>query len=663
MRLRPFFVAFGIFLATLAASAEGFPGIEGLPQQTFLDPKDAFKAVAKVEDDTLKTAIILADKIHAYVHKLRYVITQPTPVELSIQKPDPVTIEGDDDPVFYGTQTINVPLQQLRDKGIDGNFTLQIHMTGCSDAGICYNPQIRTFSLSMPPTPEQAEADQAEAQQRKELAEAERLEALAEQSTVNSTAWTQTQGTGSQTPAASAAHAPGKPEGLFAKISRLTREGNTAKIAEVLTKERSVFILFLFFIFGLLLALTPCIFPMIPILSSIIVSQASKGTSVSTGRAFVTSLIYVLAMALTYTIVGVAAGMLGADIQAAFAKPWVIVLFAAVFVALAFSLFGYYEIGLPASWQSKLTKVSDHAQGKGSMLGTAIMGALSALIVGPCVAPPLGGAILFISQSGDAWLGGWALFIMSIGMGTPLLLVGLGAGKFMPKPGGWMTRVSEIFGVLMLAMALYMLRSLISEGALMLLSALLLMGTALYMNPFETGTARGAWRLIKLFALTLLLYGALLFVGWVSGSHALLNPLDHLGSTTGTAAAANTRPPIDRTARQGWSYARLMQAVRSAGKPVIVDIGKANCAACTELEEITFPDPAVRQAMKRFALIQIDITNYTRDDAELLKKFHLFGAPHLIFFDRKGTPLPEKFLTGFVTPDVLVAHLKGISSK
>jgi len=509
----------------------------------------------------------------------------------------------------------------------------------------------------MPPAKKLSEEEAAEQQQLNELAEEEALENMAETATVKPEEWSKPS---TETPAGSSAATANKPsEGLFAKIARLTQEGNVAKIAEVLTKESSFFILLLFFIFGLLLALTPCIFPMIPILSSIIVSQAGKDKTPSKWQAFFTSMIYVLAMALTYTIVGVIAGLAGADIQAAFAKPWVIVLFALVFVALAFSLFGYYEIGLPASWQSKLTKVSDNAQSKGGFLGTAIMGALSALIVGPCVAPPLGGAILFISQSGDAWLGGWALFVMSIGMGMPLLLVGLGAGKFMPKPGGWMTRVSEIFGVLMLAMALYMLRSLLSEGAMMLLSSLLLMGTALYMNPFETSTMKGAWRLIKLFALILLLYGILLFVGWVSGSTSLIHPLDHLGGAK-TATAVATEKPIDRAARQGYSYARLMQEVKAAGKPVMVDIGKANCAACTELEEITFPHPAVQSALKRFKFIQIDISKYTEDDAKLLKKFHLFGAPNLLFFDSKGNPLPEKFLTGFVKPEKLVEHLKTI---
>ncbi len=671
MRIRSFWVYVTLFLTLWSPASAGFGAIDGLPQQSFLDPKDAFRAVAKVEDDTLKTAIILGDKIHAYTKDLHYVITQPKKVELTIQKPDPVTIEGDENTVFYGTQTIDVPLKQLRDKGISGTFTLAIHMAGCSDAGICYNPQTRTFTLAMPAAPKLSEEDAAEQQQLKELAEEEAQEKAAENAKEKAaqaeTAAPSQQDKHPQTSSASprqASHAtPPTDEGLFAKITRLTKEGNVAKIADVLTHESSFFILFLFFIFGLLLALTPCIFPMIPILSSIIVSQANKNKAVDTSpskwQGFFISLVYVLAMALTYTIVGVIAGLAGADIQAAFAKPWVIVLFSFVFVALAFSLFGYYEIGLPASWQSKLTKVSDNAQGKGGMLGTAVMGALSALIVGPCVAPPLGGAILFISQSGDAWLGGWALFVMSIGMGMPLLLVGIGAGKFMPRPGGWMTRVSEIFGVLMLAMALYMMRSLLSEGMMMLLSALLLMGTALYMNPFDTGSSKGAWRLIKLFALTLLFYGALLFIGWVSGSTSLIHPLDHLkgGSATATAVA---KKPVDRATRQGYSYARLMREVKAAGKPVMVDIGKANCAACTELEEITFPDPAVQAALKRFQFIQIDITKYTDDDDKLLKKFHLFGAPNLLFFDSKGNPLPEKFLTGFVKPEKLAEHLKAI---
>ena len=654
MRLRLFFVALSFIFAAMSAQAEGFGGIEGLPQSNFLEPQDAFKVVAKVEDDTLKTAIILGDKIHAYTKDLRYEITEPKKVELTFPKLPSVKYEGDD--VFYGTQTIDIPLKQLRDKGIDGDFTLAVHITGCSDAGICYNPQTRTFKLTMPSAPAVSEADAAEQQQLKELAEEEALERQAEAATVNAKAWEEND-TQVSTQAAGSTPAE-KPAGFFARLGKLAQEGNSARIAQALADEGVVFILLLFFLAGLLLALTPCILPMVPILSSIIVQQAGKQGEVSRSAAFSISLVYVAAMAATYALIGVIAGLLNFDLQAHFNNPWIMIPMGLLFVALAFSLFGYFDLGLPASWQSRLTGLSDNAQGKG-WIGTAIMGSLSALIVGTCSAPVISGAILFISLTGKAMLGGMALFVMGVGAGVPLLLVGAGANKLIPKPGGWMERVSQAFGVMMLMMALYIIRGVISDGLFMFLMALLLIGTALYMDVFNLGTRQKMAKLINLLAFILLLYGSLLFVGALSGAHSIFDPLAPFkgGSSPATAQAAK---PIDRAARQGWSYARLMEEVKKAGKPVIVDIGKANCTACTELEEITFPDPAVREAMKRFKFIQIDITKYTPEEAELLKQFHLFGAPHLLFFDSQGNPLPQKFLTGFVPPEKLVEHLKGI---
>ena len=333
-----------------------------------------------------------------------------------------------------------------------------------------------------------------------------------------------------------------------------------------------------------------------------------------------------------------------------------------MFVALAFSLFGFFEIGLPASWQSKLSSASDNAQGKG-ILGTAIMGVLSALIVGPCVAPPLGGAILFISQTGDAFLGGLALFVMSIGMGVPLLLVGLGAGKFMPKPGGWMMRISQIFGVLMLMMALYMVERLLPPSLTLLLASLLLMGSAVYIGVFDNSDKRsGLSKLITLSGLVMLLFGAMLFVGAVSGSHSLVHPLDHLGGVRSNTLSV----PIatqDKSTRKGYSPTKLLEVVAQAtkeGKPVVIDIGKEGCAACIELENITFPDPAVQKELKRFKFIQIDITDNTAEEQAILKKYGLFGAPNILFFDSKGKALPEKFFTGFIPPEQFTKQLKTI---
>lgn len=600
MSIKNRFIAFSILFSTLIATADGFSGFKA-PKQSFLSPAEAFKVTASKEGDIIKTRITLGDKIYIYAKKLHFKITKPTQsaTELKFKKPK-TQKHGEYD--IYRSAEFDIPLADIQ-AIVKKDYTLTVELTGCSDAGICYQPQ--TFNFDFKYT--------------------------------------------------------GAKEGLIAKISRLTKEGNTAKIADVLVNESSFFILLLFFVFGLFLALTPCIFPMIPILSSIIVSQAGKDKKASAGRAFFTSLVYVVSMALAYTVVGVIAGLVGADIQAAMAKPWVIILFSMMFVALAFSLFGYFEIGLPAKWQSKLSSASDNAQGKG-IVGTAIMGVLSALIVGPCVAPPLGGAILFISHTGDALLGGLALFVMSIGMGVPLLLVGLGAGKFMPKPGGWMMRISQIFGVMMLMMALYMLDRLLPSSVTMVLASLILIGSAVYMGVFDNSDKRqGVGKLINLSAFVLLLYGSMLFVGAMSGSSSLLHPLDRFVGQGSKSVKVSDK--IDRSTRQGYSPQKLEAEIKEAskqGKPVVVDIGKEGCAACTELELRTFPDPAVKSEMKRFKFIQIDITKNTPQEQAILKKYQIFGAPNILFFDSKGKVQPDKFITGFREPALFVKDLQSV---
>jgi thiol:disulfide interchange protein DsbD len=327
-----------------------------------------------------------------------------------------------------------------------------------------------------------------------------------------------------------------------------------------------------------------------------------------------------------------------------------------MFVALAFSLFGYYEIGLPASWQSKISAASDEAGQKGGIVGTAIMGLLSALIVGPCVAPPLGGAVLFISHSGDALLGGVALFVMSMGMGMPLLLVGIGAGKFMPKPGGWMTAVSQVFGVMMLGLAIFMLGRILPDTITMILWSLLFIGSALYMGVFESRAGEGMMKLFKLLAMFFLLYGASLFIGALSGANSILSPFEKF--TSGMKGVIETK--IDKSGHLGYSVERLMKEVKASDKPVVVDFGKDSCTACAELEHITFPDPKVKEQLKNFTFIQIDLTANSEEDKALLKKFELFGTPNIIFFDKANKYMPEKSLTGFVPPEEFAKHLESV---
>jgi thiol:disulfide interchange protein DsbD len=584
-----------LLLVSLLLSTLVFGGFSSaLKKQKFLSPEEAFQVTAVLKDGVIETKVTLADKIHVYDdNTLHYRITSPSKIELEVKKP--ASHEFDGDKVFEKELIVNIPVKDIESK-VKGDYTLEIELVGCSDAGICYQPIIKSFDFKG----------------------AEELS-------------------------------------TFDKISSLTKEGNTAKIADVLGSESSFFIIVLFFIFGLLLALTPCVFPMIPILSSIIVSQSGEGKP-SVAKAFFTSLVYVVSMALTYTVVGVVAGLLGADIQAAMQNPWVLTVFAAMFVALAFSLFGYYEIGLPASWQSKISAASDEAGQKGGIAGTAIMGLLSALIVGPCVAPPLGGAVLFISHSGDALLGGVALFVMSIGMGVPLLLVGIGAGKFMPKPGGWMTAVSQVFGVMMLGLAIFMLGRILPDNVTMILWSLLFIGSALYMGVFESKAGEGMMKLFKLLAMLFLLYGASLFIGALSGANSILNPFEKF--TSGVKGVVEAK--ADKSGHLGYSVKRLMKEVQASDKPVVVDFGKDSCTACAELEHITFPDPKVKEQLKNFTFIQIDLTANSEDDKALLKKFELFGTPNIIFFDKANNYLPEKSLTGFIPPEEFAKHLKEV---
>jgi len=569
-----------------------------LKKQKFLTPEEAFQITAVLNGDVIETKVTLGDKIHVYDDKtMHYRITAPSKVELDVNRPDSHEVDGDK--VFEKEILITVPVKDIESK-VQGDYTLEIEVLGCNERGICYQPIVKSFDFK------------------------------------------------------------GKEAGVFDKISSLTKEGNTAKIADVLSSESSFFVILLFFIFGLLLALTPCVFPMIPILSSIIVSQSGEGKP-SVAKAFFTSLVYVVSMALTYTVVGVVAGLLGADIQAAMQNPWVLTVFAGMFVALAYSLFGYYEIGLPSSWQSKISKASDDAGQKGGIVGTAIMGLLSALIVGPCVAPPLGGAVLFISHTGDALLGGIALFVMSMGMGMPLLLVGIGAGKFMPKPGGWMTAVSQVFGVMMLGLAIFMLGRILPDAVTMILWALLFIGSALYMGVFNPSVAtQGAKKLFQLLAVVFMIYGASLVVGALSGSTSMFKPFEKFTQVGVTGPGAVTASEEDKASHRGYSVSRLMEEVKASDKPVVVDFGKDSCTACTELEMITFPDPKVQEQLKNFTFIKIDLTDNSDDDKALLKEFELFGTPNIIFFGKDNKYIAEKSLTGFIKPEVFAEHLKSI---
>ena len=395
-----------------------------------------------------------------------------------------------------------------------------------------------------------------------------------------------------------------------------------------------------FFGFGLLLALTPCIFPMIPILSGLIMGQGE----ITRSRAFMLSLIYVLAMALAYTAAGVIAGLLGANIQAALQKPWIIITFSMVFVALAMSMFGYYDLQLPSSWQNKLSNISNK-QKSGSYIGVGIMGFLSAIIVGPCVAPPLAGAVLYISNTGDPIVGGFALFAMSMGMGVPLLLIGASAGKWMPQSGGWMNIVKSFFGIALLAMAIWFLSRIIPGHFSLALFGILALLSSIYWIKYAMKNVSGT-KLKAVFLLLkviLIVVGAVEIIGAIKGNSDPLHPLRESNHFEFTSVK---------------SLAELDQAIAQSSKPVLLDFYADWCVECIHMERETYSDTTVQKYLENFLVLKADVTDQNDNDIALMKKFKIVGPPATLFFSVDGQLINRSSFFGFKDSVEFVEHLQ-----
>ncbi|MEJ2895100.1 protein-disulfide reductase DsbD [Bordetella avium] len=396
-----------------------------------------------------------------------------------------------------------------------------------------------------------------------------------------------------------------------------------------------------FFLLGLLLAFTPCVLPMIPILSSIIVG---RGEAPSRGRGLRLALAYVLGMSVVYTALGVAAGLSGAGLSAWLQTPWVLTLFAVLLALLALAMFDAYTLQLPASWQAGLSARSNRIPG-GRYTGAWLMGAISALIVGPCVAAPLAGALLYISQTGDVLLGGSALFSMAWGMGVPLLVVGASSGALLPKAGPWMDGVKRLFGMLLLATAWWMLIPILPVWVLMLGWAFLALVAAVMLCAFEPlPAAAGAVRMFAKGLGLLLALGALVWVvGVASGGRDAFAPLAHLAARGQAAPAATPHEPFTRIR----SIAELDAALAASTRPVMLDFYADWCVSCREMERFTFTDPAVAQRMAGMLLLQVDVTQNNAEDRALLKRFNLFGPPGIMFFAPGGRLLEQPRVVGF----------------
>ena len=566
---------------------------------------EAFKPSASFKNGKVHLKIELAEHIHLTKDLFKFSVEPKGKVALGKFTLPAAQKDDFGDEVYAGVFETDIPIE-VKDRGLK-SFTFVVTYQGCSDAGICYPPVTKRYDFDI----EAAAAGFKDV--KKPVAES---------------------------------------------IADNTQEqplSEEESIASTLKSKSFSIVLLTFFGFGLLLALTPCVFPMIPILSSIIVAQ---GEGMNAKRGFILSLVYVLSMALTYTAAGVLAGLFGANIQAALQNPWVISLFALLFVALALSMFGFYELQLPASLQTKISRTSDEAGKKGGLAGVAVMGFLSALIVGPCVAPPLAGALIYIGQTGDALLGGAALFVMSLGMGLPLLLIGTGAGRFMPKPGGWMSVVSRVFGVVMLGVAIWMLSRIVPGSVSMALWAVLFIVSAVYMGALEPIGEKRSWNaLFKGIGLVSLIYGSFLLFGTFTGATNPLDPLKTFKERPISAAGASAEAGLNFVGVE--TLEELQKELESQKGPVMVDFRADWCVSCKELEENTFKDPDVIRALSGYRLYRVDVTQNSTEQKRIMKHFGIFGPPAILFF-KDGKELRSKRVSGYKSPEEFLEIVKGI---
>jgi len=496
--------------------------------------------------------------------------------------------------VYYNELVVNVPVSAPAGTR---RLALDVSYMGCADAGLCYPPTTKRIDVELGAAPATAAAAGAGPQP---IVQSEQ-------------------------------------DALAARI----RSGNLLAVLAT------------FFGAGLLLAFTPCVLPMVPILSGIIVG-AGRDRPVSRGRAFSLSLAYVMGMALTYTIAGAVFAAAGQQAQAFFQKPWIIVVFAGLFVLLALAMFGVFTLQVPAALQARLADASNKQQ-QGTLLGTAVMGALSSLIVTACVAPPLVAALAVIGQSGDVFRGAAALFALSIGMGVPLLVVGASAGQLLPKVGPWMDAVKAVFGVMLLAVAVWMLGRILPGPVTLGLWALLAFISGYCLWTMGSRATSGATAVRRGLGAMAIVYGVLLLVGALAGRSDPLQPLAGIGG--GGDHAATVKHAEFKRVKTIADLEREVAAASAAGRPVMLDFYADWCVSCKEMERYTFTDAAVQAELARATLLQADVTANDAEDQALLQRFGILGPPTIVFFDAAGRERPEFRVVGFKQADEFRRHI------
>ena len=603
MRTRTFPIKWLRFVAALTFVFAAMQATRAADE--FLDPNVAFKLAARAADErTVEVTFTVAPAHYLYRDQFKFVANGATLGMADIPKGKVKFDETFQKNVetHRDLVRITVPVSQAEPK-----FQLLVTNQGCADQGLCYPPMQRGLIVSLAGYGGDGTV---------------RLMTAAETAALDPTA----------APAAATSAA------VEGKASSADGSGMDA----ALRGGKFWPVVGVFFIAGVLLSLTPCVLPMLPILSSIILGQ---GAQVSRGRGFSLALSYSLGMAMVYTALGVAAGLAGEGLAATLQNPWVLTLFAAGLVALSLSMFGVYELQLPSALTGRLTQASQRLPA-GRFASVFAMGGVSALIVSPCVAAPLAGALVYLSQTRDVWLGGTALFSLAAGMSIPLLLVGASAGALLPRAGAWMTEVKRLFGLLLLGVALWTVQSILPAGLVLALWGAMLICSAVMLVSYHQHRghrgelSKSLWR--RSVAAVLAVCGLLQLAGAASGGTDPLQPLSHLAAHGG-AAAAHVGPVFNAVR----SVAELDDALRTSGRPVMLDFYADWCVSCKEMERFTFADPAVQKKLAGALLLKADVTANNAQDRELLKRFQLFGPPGTIFFDAKGHEIADTRVIGY----------------
>lgn len=598
--MRFFFLLLVALLAAPAKANNILGDLLAPPQQTFLQVDQAFVFDFDQQDNTLFIGWDIAPEYYLYKNKIE-IIAKGANIEVGDLGNGEV-IEDEffgKTEVFFNALSIVSKLSNVTEGAV-----VKVRYQGCAEAGLCYPPEVISIPLNKIAGEQLQNADDAT------------------QSATTANALTALSKTNEPT-----SNAPKK----------------DLTFTEQLASQGLITNLLIFFVVGVGLAFTPCVFPMFPILSSLIAGQKN----LSTKKAFALSFVYIQGMAVTYAALGLVVAALGGQVQGYLQHPYVLISFSLLFVLLAMSMFGWYEIKLPSGMMNKLTQVSNNQKG-GNYVGVFLMGVLSGLIASPCTTAPLSAALLFVAQSGDYLVGGLTLYVLSLGMGLPLLLLGTSGGKLLPKAGGWMEQVKTLFGFIMLVVPLILLERLLDADVILLMAGVLALATALYLHHWQSSQTQGKLKTALWFAATLLV---------VSGFNLTKNYFWPVHMQTMQVSAQSNE------FKQVANLTELKAAVAHAneqGRLIMVDLYADWCIACKEFEHYTFPDAKVQNEFSHFELIQVDLTDSDNKTIELMEEYTVFGLPSILFFNTQGEELSAQRVTGFLNADDFAQHLSTV---